>query len=220
MKKLTILIISSLMMFTLAKAEIGVNVGISGQLGVFAASGSETTGGVATHKDNGSEHGSAGWGSIFIEKTLGERFLVGIDYVPGSLETETTETAKQDMRTDGASTVTVSTNTVQVDFEDLTTYYLGVKLNENFYAKAGLVKVDVITNENLGTGSTYGNTDLDGNLFGVGYDNSFSNGLFVRVEGNYMDFDGASLTSSANSNKIELSQLHGVSGKISLGKSF
>jgi len=220
MKKLTILIISSLMMFTLAKAEIGVNVGISGQLGVFAASGSETTGGVATHKDNGSEHGSAGWGSIFIEKTLGERFLVGIDYVPGSLETETTETAKQDMRTDGASTVTVSTNTVQVDFEDLTTYYLGVKLTENFYAKAGLVKVDVITNENLGTGSTYGNTDLDGNLFGVGYDNSFSNGLFVRVEGNYMDFDGASLTSSANNNKIELSQLHGVSGKISLGKSF
>ena len=220
MKKLTILIISSLMMFTLAKAEIGVNVGISGQLGVFAASGSETTGGVATHKDNGSEHGSAGWGSIFIEKTLGERFLVGIDYVPGSLETETTETAKQDMRTDGASTVTVSTNTVQVDFEDLTTYYLGVKLTENFYAKAGLVKVDVITNENLGTGSTYANTDLDGNLFGVGYDNSFSNGLFVRVEGNYMDFDGASLTSSANNNKIELSQLHGVSGKISLGKSF
>ena len=220
MKKLTTLIISSLMMFTLAKAEIGVNVGISGQLGVFAASGSETTGGVATHKDNGSEHGSAGWGSIFIEKTLGERFLVGIDYVPGSLETETTETAKQDMRTDGASTVTVSTNTVQVDFEDLTTYYLGVKLTENFYAKAGLVKVDVITNENLGTGSTYGNTDLDGNLFGVGYDNSFSNGLFVRVEGNYMDFDGASLTSSANNNKIELSQLHGVSGKISLGKSF
>jgi hypothetical protein len=44
------------------------------------------TGGLATHKDNGSEHGSAGWGSIFIEKTLGERFLVGIDYVPGSLE--------------------------------------------------------------------------------------------------------------------------------------
>lgn len=220
MKKLTILIISSLMMFTLAKAEIGVNVGISGQLGVFTASGSETTGGVATHKDNGSEHGSAGWGSIFIEKTLGERFLVGVDYVPGSLETETTETAKQDMRTDGANTVTVSTNTVQVDFEDLTTYYLGVKLTENFYAKAGLVKVDVITNENLGTGSTYANTDLDGNLFGVGYDNSFSNGLFVRVEGNYMDFDGASLTSSANNNKIELSQLHGVSGKISLGKSF
>jgi len=221
MKKLLILILSStLFMVSVAKAEIGVNVGISGNIGIFAASATETTGGLTTHKDNGSEHGAAAWGSVFIEKTLGERLLVGIDYVPNALETDTTETQKADMRTDNAATVTQSVNKVQVDFEDLTTYYVGLNVTENFYAKAGIVKVDVITNESLETGSTYANTDLDGNLFGVGYHNSFDNGFFIRVEGNYMNFDGASVTSSANSNKIELSQLDGVSGKIALGKSF
>jgi hypothetical protein len=220
MKKIIAIIFSIIFVHTSSNAEIGLNVGVSGQLGLFAASASETTGGLATHKDDGSEHGAAGWGSIFIEKTLGDRFLVGIDYVPASLETDTVETSKMDMRTDDSSTVSASTNKVQVDFEDLTTYYVGLNLTENLYAKAGIVTVDVITNESLGTGSTYGNTDLDGTVFGVGYNKSMNNGVFVRVEGNYMDFDGASLTSSANSNKIELSQLHGVSGKVSIGKTF
>ena len=220
MKKIIAIIFSILFLNNSANAEIGVNIGVSGQLGIFAASASETTGGLAAHKDNGSEHGAAGWGSVFIEKTLGDRLLVGIDYVPSALATDTTETSKQDMRTDDSSAVSPSTNKVQIDFEDLTTYYVGINLSDNFYAKAGIVTVDVITNESLGTGSTYGNTDLDGTMLGVGYNNSFDNGAFVRVETNYMDFDGATVTSSANSNKIELSQLHGVSGKISIGKSF
>lgn len=220
MKKIIAIIFSILFLNNSANAEIGVNIGVSGQLGIFAASASETTGGLATHKDNGSEHGAAGWGSVFIEKTLGDRLLVGIDYVPSALETDTTETSKMDKRTDLSDVVSPSTNRVQIDFEDLTTYYVGLNLSDNFYAKAGIVRVDVITNESLGTGSTYGNTDLDGTMLGVGYNNSFDNGAFVRVETNYMDFDGASVTSSANSNIIELSQLHGVSGKISIGKSF
>ena len=220
MRKLIAIIFSIFFVHSNASAEIGLNVGVSGQLGLFAASGSETTGGLATHKDDGSEHGAAGWGSIFVEKTLGERFLIGVDYVPSALETETVETQKADMRTDDSSTITGSVNKLQIDFEDLTTYYVGAFLTENFYAKAGMVTVDVITNENLGTGSTYGNTDLDGTVFGIGYNKSTANGLFIRAEGNYMNFDGASLTSSANSNKVELSSLDGVSGKISLGKSF
>jgi len=220
MRKLIAIIFSIFFVHSNASAEIGLNVGVSGQLGLFAASGSETTGGLATHKDNGSEYGAAGWGSIFVEKTLGERFLFGVDYVPSALETDTVETAKDDMRTDDASTVSKSTNKVQIDFEDLTTFYLGVNLTENFYAKAGLVRVDVITNESLETGSTYGNTDLDGTVFGIGYNKSMDNGFFIRAEGNYMNFDGQSLTSTANSNKVELSSLDGVSGKISLGKSF
>jgi len=220
MRKLIAIILSIFFVHSNANAEIGLNVGVSGQLGLFAASGSETTGGLATHKDDGSEHGAAGWGSIFIEKTLGERLLVGIDYVPSALETDTVETAKSDMRTDDSSAVSGSTNKVQIDFEDLTTLYVGLNLTENFYAKAGIVKVDVITNESLETGSTYGNTDLDGTLLGIGYNKSIDNGLFFRAEGNYMNFDGASLTSSANSNKISLTSLDGVSGKISIGKTF
>ena len=83
-----------------ASAEVGINVGISGNAGLFAASAKE----VADETHKGSEHGEAAWPSIFIEKTLGDRFAIGGDYVPAALETGTVETSKQDK--DGSATAT------------------------------------------------------------------------------------------------------------------
>ena len=220
MKKIILATIFSVFYMVSASAGPGINVGISGQIGLFAGSGQENVAG-GTGSDNqneGSEHGDAGWGSVFIEKTLGDRLAIGVDYVPGALETETTESVRQD-KTSSATPSAVE-NKVQIDFEDLTTIYVAFNATENFYIKAGMMQVDVITNESLGTGSTYGNTDLDGTLLGFGYNNSFGNGMFVRAETNYMDFDGQKLTSTANSNTVEISQLHGVSAKLSIGKSF
>ena len=221
MKKILIAICAYMLtLSTSVSADIGVNVGVSGQMGVFVATAKETeTGPSITEKSNGSEHGAIGFASIFIEKTLGDRLAIGIDYVPSALDTETTETSKRDKTT--SDTQSSKTNKLQVDFEDLTTYYLSLNVTDNAYIRAGIVTVDVITNEDLGTGSTYGNTDLDGTLLGVGFSKDLNNGKFVRVEGNYMDFDGASLTSQNNSdNKITLNSLEGVSGKISFGKTF
>ena len=195
-----------------ASAEVGINVGISGNAGLFAASAKE----VADETHKGSEHGEAAWPSIFIEKTLGDSFAIGVDYVPAALETDTVETSKQDK--DGSATATSRTNTVQIDFEDLTTVYIALNVTDNMYIKAGIVTVDVITNEKLETGSTYGNTDLDGTQFGFGINNEFGNGMFIRAEGSYMTFDGASL--SSNDNKITLSNLDGLTGKLAIGKSF
>jgi len=219
MKKLLLTIVLSVFYVSSASAEMGVNVGVSGQAGIFAASATESTG--TTKKGNGSEHGSAGWGSVFIEGTFNDRFIIGIDYVPQALETDTTETAKSDKGV-GAVTATTVTNKVQVDFEDLTTLYAGLMLNDNFYIKAGVTTVDVITNENLGTGASYANAELDGTMFGIGYHNALDNGVFFRFEGNYMTFDGATVTATGTDadNKIELRNLDGVSGKISFGKTF
>ena len=220
MKKTILATIFSVFYLTSVSADVGVNVGFSGQVGIFAASGTENVAGTGTgtRSHNGSEHGEAGWGSVFIEKTLGSRLAIGVDYVPGALETETTESVRYDKTT--TDTRTAKENTVQVDFDELTTLYLTAKLNDNLYIKAGMMEVDVITNESLATGSTYGNTSLDGTMLGIGYNNTFDNGLFIRAEGNYMDFDGASLTSSANSNDVKIDQLHGVSAKLSVGQSF
>lgn len=224
MKKVIMILIScAYFISNSAFAEIGVNVGISGSAGLFAATGKEvdtSAGGAPTSETNqDSEHGEAAWGSIFIEKTLGDRFAIGIDYVPASLETETTESIRNDKTTD--DTQTAKENKIQIDFEDLTTYYIALNVTENAYVKAGITQVDVITNENLGTGSSYGNTNLDGTVFAVGYNKDFDNTMFLRVEGSYMDFDGASLTSTTNSdNTVTLKSLDGVSGKISIGKSF
>ena len=45
--------------------------------------------------------------------------------------------------------------------------------------------------------------------------------MFYRIEGNIMEFDKSSLTSSNNSdNKIDMSDINGASGKLTIGKSF
>ena len=44
------------------------------------------------------------------------------------------------------------------------------------------------------------------------------NGLFIRGEGNYLNFDGASLTSGDMT--VTLKNLDGVTGKVSIGKAF
>ena len=218
MKKLLLTIVLSALYISSASA-VSVNVGVSGQAGIFAASAKESTG--TTTKGNGSEHGSAGWGSIFLEGQFNDKIIVGIDYVPAALETDTTETSKSDKTSVGDDVGTVVSNKIQVDFEDLTTVYIGAMVTENFYVKAGLMHVDVITNESLGTGSTYGNVELDGSMFGMGYHASNDNGTFFRFEGNYLQFDGNTVNSGTNSaTSIKLKNLDGVTGKISVGKTF
>ena len=218
MKKLILGISFMLASFSMVSAEIGVNLGVSGNLSVFHATGVETE---VSEKNTEDATGVAGYSSIFIEKTLGDRFTIGYDYVPDALDSETAETVRNDLKAkaDGASSAV--TNTIKVAFEDLSTLYVALNITENFYVKAGMTSVDVITKESLATGSAYGNTSLDGTVYGVGYNNSFDNGMFFRVEGSIMEFDSAKLTSTTNSdNTIELKDLEGASGKVSIGKSF
>jgi hypothetical protein len=218
MKKIIIAASFILGSFSMVSAEIGVNVGVSGNLAVFHATGVETE---VAEKNTEDATGVAGYSSFFIEKTLGDRITIGYDYVSSSLESETAETVRNDLKAkaDGASTAV--TNSVKVAFEDLSTLYVALNITENLYVKAGMATVDVITKESLATGSAYGNTSLDGSVMGVGYNNTFDNGMFFRVEGTYMDFDNAKLTSTTNSdNTIELNNLEGASGKLSIGKSF
>ena len=197
-------------------------MGFSGNAGVFVANGQETHAGATpsaaagAYKKTGDAYGEVAYGSVFAEVVLRDRLMIGVDYVMDTLESETTESRRIDKTTsDTASNVE---NKVQVDFEDLTTIYAGIMITENAYVKAGMVSVDVITNEKLGTGGSYGNTSLDGTALGVGYNKTMDNGLFFRAEGNYMSFDGASLTSGDMTVKIK--NLDGVTGKLSVGKSF
>ena len=224
MKKLLLSMVFSLLYITSASAGMGVNVGVSGNAGIFAASAKETNPTSGNDTGNGTEHGSAAWGSVFVEGVINDQFMVGIDYVPGALSTDTTETAKSNFAPASGTNLPayeLKTNKIQVDFEHLTTLYVGFMMGESLYVKAGVTTVDVITNESLGTGSSYGDTELDGSSFSVGYHKAMDNGTFLRMEGNYMNFDAQALTSSTNADrKISLRNLDGVSGRVSLGKSF
>ena len=222
MKKLILTVVFSFLYIGSASADFGLNMGASLQMGAFTADAHEDdSGNTAAPKDNGSASGAVAYGSVFVEGVLADRFMIGVDYVPDALESETTETAKSDMGV-AAQTTTTVTNKVQVDFEDLTTIYAGLMLNDNLYVKAGVVTVDVITNEDMGTGASYANAELDGSMFGIGYHNVLDNGVFVRIEGTIMDFDGATVasTGTASTSSITLDSLNGVTGKLSVGKSF
>ncbi len=222
MKKIIVTLISGLFLFsTYASAEIGVNIGVSGTVGIFGATAKEKLSGDSGARDGNSasdtEIAAIGYGSVFLEKEFG-MFSVGVDYVPTPFESETVETQKMDKRTENSDAVTASVNKVQVDLEDLYTVYLAMNVTDNSYIKAGITSVDVITNEDMGTGAAYGNTSLDGTAVGFGMHNEMDNGFFWRLEGVYMNFDGASLTSGDNT--ITLKNLDGVNGTLSIGKSF
>ena len=212
MKKIIITIFMFILPLTAAKAIEGVNIGVSLTGGVFETSAKEKEGTeTSAAKDAEALYAI---GSIFVEKTLGDKFAIGFDYVPHALETETTE----HIQNDGGSNVT---NKVQVDFEDMMTLYGTLALNDNIYFKAGYTEVDMVTNENLGTGSTYGNKTLDGIILGLGYNRDLDSGVFVRAEGNWMKFDGVTLTSTNNSdNSVTADDIDGFGARISVGRSF
>ena len=216
MKKIIITIFALLFAtasYSIEKPTFSAGLSVAG--GVFEADGASEKNADAT-KTASEDDAEAlyGIGSIFLEAKFNDKFILGVDYVPHSLDTETTENVQDE----GGSN---KTNTVQIDFEDYTTIYAAVFLNDNVYAKAGYVQVDAITNENLGTGGAYGNETFDGYTLGLGYNRDLDNGAFIRFEGNYTEFDGVTSTNTADTTKsITVDGITGYGAKISVGKNF
>jgi len=216
MKKIIITIFALLfatVSYSVEKPTFTAGLSVAG--GVFEADGASEKNADAT-KTASEDDAEAlyGIGSIFLEAKFNDKFILGVDYVPHSLDTETTENVQDQM---GSSV----TNTVQIDFEDYTTVYAAVFLNENIYAKAGYVQVDAITKETLGTGGAYGDETFDGYTLGLGYNRDLDNGAFIRFEGNYTEFDGVTSTNTVDTTKsITVDGITGYGAKISVGKNF
>ena len=217
-----------------ANAERGINAGVTLLYGGFdvtgaseklaanhsSGAGSATT--VNANSEGENAEGEFALGSIFVEKTLGDRLAVGVDYVPMAADSETVEnkTNVAGSRTAGLGVDGALTNTVQVEFENLTTAYAMLNLGP-VYLKYGVMTVDVNTKENLGTGGAYGNTSLDGTLMALGMNRELNNGAFVRLEGTVMEFDGVELTNQNDSTKsVKVDGIDGYGARISIGKSF
>jgi len=226
MKKTLIGLFIAMFSFGSASADAGVNIGVSGTGALFGATATETDiGANTTEKNTESEIMGAGYASIFIEKELG-MFFVGVDYVPSDLETEENTSLRNDCQDKATHALcstgvfTQYTQKVKVTFSDLTTAYAGVKLFDHFYAKAGVVTVDLETNESLGTGGSYGNTSMDGTMLGVGGQADLPNGMFIRGEANVLDFDAVSVSSSNTDNSVRVDGIDGIAAKISIGATF
>ena len=176
---------------------LGIGVALSGAR--ISATGTETEGTMTAAGEvnaTGVKNNTA-IGSIFAEYTKGW-LTVGLDYVPVDADvsdktktrndTETSTTASQT-----AETSTARTQSAQAQISDHLTAY--VEVGSAAYLKAGYVQVTVDTQESLGTGSTYGNADLDGVLLGVGYKGDWGSNAFYKLEGTYTNYDSLSITS-------------------------
>lgn len=224
------LTIAAFALFTITSAQaVDGRMGVTLKAGYFEADdvseifsgahSSSTSPGDVTKKasSEGDEaEGEFAYGSIFAEVMVSDRVALGIDYVPMALESETTSNEQTSTDSSGAGN-----NTVQLDFEDLTTVYAAMFLTDNIYLKAGLMHVEVKTNENLATGGSYDDASLDGYTIGLGANQDLDNGMFVRFEVSMMDIDGATIVNSNDATKkVTADGIEGASAAISIGKSF
>ena len=227
MKKYIYLLVA-LFGFASAVNANGINAGVSIIGGVFDADGAEkftgdhSSGASTTNvtKKTSTEGDDAEtlfyFGSLFVEKELNDALAIGIDYVPMSMDSETTENTQ--LSSDSSTT---GTNKVSVTFENMITAYITASSPVGVYAKVGYVEVDVATNEVLATGSKYPDTSLEGYIIGVGYNHDLDDSMFVRIEANMMEFDDVSIKSTVDTAKsIEASGIEGYGARISIGKSF
>ena len=216
MKKLTLAILLLLGSFSMASAELGINVGVSGNVGIFHATGVDND---ITDEDTRTENavGASKYQAVFVEKTIGNRITVGFNYTPGKVLSSNTDT-NLNTHNEGDITAFNDTNSVQVDLEKMTQMYIALNITENLYVKAGTGSIDVITNEVMATDAKFGNFTVDHSVIGIGTGGTFGSSFFYRVEANYMDFDNLSATSGDH--RIDLKDMQGAEAKFMIGKSF
>ena len=203
-----------------------ISMGVSGTFGLLDATGHETLGSTLVASKRTEKEMPIAFASIFAEVGFMDRLRIGVEYVPHSLESETSQNVRAKSTTSAdADLGAVKTNNIQIDVKDLSTLYASLYIKNGFFITGGVMEGDLITNELLETGSQYGNSTLKGTTIGIGFERELDNGVFIRSQVNQMEFDNLSLRSSvANSsggfNLIEVKDLSGVSARLSVGKTF
>ena len=220
MKKIIIICITSFLFMMNANAQ--VSMGISGTALYYDASGEETVKSSNT-KNSKSDSGVAPMASLFIEKELDTGITVGLDVVPYGAKVADFNNARTDTDTDDASD-TAGNNKGDVNFKNLVTLYASKDLANGMFAKFGVSRMTVETDETVATGSKYGDENIMGIMIGLGAQRDLNDGAFMRVEGQVSRFQGATFNGSTDSdsvkNKIDLDDFTTAGIKFSIGKSF
>ena len=218
MKKLIIAITSAFILFAnnAMSIEMRPSIGISGNSGVYAATGIENNyneAGTAIDETT-KEHGAFNetFMSVFAEMSLNDAISIGLDYVPDTID------SPENVSNEGMS----NESKVSVGFEDLVTIYakLNVPLGGT-YLKVGYSTVNVMSNESMSSGNSYGNDRSDAISFGLGYAHELADGLAVRAEITGSEFSDVTTTNGqTNKTEIKVEDMIGARGTISVVKSF
>ena len=220
MKKITIFV-SALMLITFS-AHAEKRIGVSGALSMFDSSGTETVKSSGT-KNDGSHDETVIVPSLFIEIANDAGLTLGLDYVPVQAEIGSSVNARTDTDTDDASDTAGDNKAAAELTGHFTAYVLAPVGGSGAYLKGGIALATIETTESLATGTTYGNEDVYGMLIGAGFNRDLDNGMFLRTEATYTDYQDVSFTGSADSdsvrNKIE-AEVDALAFRISIGKAF
>ena len=214
-------LILAVTMFAVTKSSaIEFSLGLSGNTSAYGGFGKETNGSDVTEEYGAFMDAKP---SVFFEGNVSDVVSVGLEYTLGDITTPQNTNIKIDTPHGAAtSAAAAATNTAQVTFENLSTLYANFKAPwGGLYGKVGLSYADIITQENLGTGGSYGNTDTFGFMLGVGVQKDGDNGMFFRVEVNATQYDDVSARNTTDSTKIvEVTDMMSGSASIRIGRTF
>ena len=222
MRKIISIVLASmaLLFFSFTSSMADWTAGLSATGGVYEAEGSETQEG-DNEKSTATEEAKFYYPSIFVEYNTGT-VSIGIEVIPGSVETDEAQRTDINAGDKGLTTGNDAgaVNKVSVDIsQHITLYGLVPIMDTGAYLKAGISRMDVATNESLGTGSTYGDEEnVPGAHIGLGYQHD-TDGGFVRAEIGYSAYENISLTATNTTNKVE-ADIQGGFARISIGRSF
>ena len=218
MKKLIIAMTSAFILFanSAMSIEMRPSIGISGNSGVYAATGIENNfneAGTAIDETT-KEHGAFNetFMSVFAEMSLNDAISIGLDYVPDTID------SPENVSNEGMP----NESKVSVGFEDLVTIYakLNVPLGGT-YLKVGYSTVNVMSNETMSSSNSYGNDRSDAISFGLGYAHELADGLAVRAEITGSEFSDVNTNNGqTNKTEIKVEDMIGARGTISVVKSF
>tara|TARA_B100000787_G_scaffold27530_1_gene18200 strand:- start:539 stop:1231 length:693 start_codon:yes stop_codon:yes gene_type:complete len=230
MKKITIAILATLFSYSIASAELGISIGVSGQVGTMEASGKEVSSDGTTETSPVREtlFGTAGF---FIEKDLKflpipivNRLSVGFSNISHDLDMGTADNIRAaSLGTMAINDVKATDHSVNAKITGFETVYATLNITDWLYVKAGSLTVDVESNYRGSATSTYATQHaLDGSMKGIGISKTTDNGLFMRLEYNDYDIDGKSVANTGAGSKFTatLNDVSGSTGRISIGKKF
>ena len=213
-------ILASLLLTVSSFAEI--RVGVSAGFNMIEAAGTETL------KDSSqatahTEQANAVVPSIFLELATANGLGVGIDMITGTADLAGSGRTKNNPA--DAATNDTGTNNANAEVDGVTTGYIIKTFESGFLVKLGISQADVNTKETLNSGTSYGNTSVDGMHYGIGYELKRDSGLFFRTTAEITDFDTINLTGSevggtaSSFNKIS-ADVDILAAKLSIGKAF
>ena len=209
MKKIIAIVFSTLFVAQAALAELAI--GITGAYYSLDTEGSETELTGDTEKSTASSEENFEGLEIFGEIVTDTGLVLGASYIPAR---ELGAKSRTDSNSEGDS----GTYTAKAEVDNVVMFYADVPIGP-VYAKFGISRAELVTQESLNSGSTYDNEDVFGYTLGLGKRGDFYGGTFYKAEFAYTNFDSYEDTSSDSEKKVE-ADTEVMAIKLSVGKTF